>query len=69
MAIPPAGAGAELIAVGISNAPRRPQASAARPIATVSAPPIAIATGVPSADATRPIVSPPIGTEAEKTVV
>ena len=69
MAIPPAGADDELKEVGISKAPRRPQMHAARPIATVSTPPIAIATGVPSADATRPIVSPPIGTEAEKTVV
>src|SRR4051794_33183192 len=52
-----------------SNAPARPHARAPRPMTSVSTPPIAIAVGTPNADAAAPNASPPIGTDAENTVV
>src|SRR3954454_18111634 len=50
-----------------SNATVRPHTSAPSAMTSVSTPPIAIATATPSTDATAPMASPPIGTDAEKT--
>src|SRR3954447_8547113 len=52
-----------------SNAPVRPHTSAPSPMTSVSTPPIAMATATPNTDATAPMARPPIGTDAEKTVV